>query len=56
MENKTLESLNADLFRLPEVSLLHINGGLIAPVETRTTIWTQHGGHQDNDGHDPDHH
>lgn len=55
MEDKTLESLNEDLFLLPEASMLQINGGM-APVETRSTLWTQHGGHQDNDGYDKDSH
>ncbi len=55
MEDKTLESLNKDLFLLPEHSMQQINGGY-APVETRQATWTPHGNHQDNDGYEKDSH
>lgn len=55
MEDKTLESLNKDLFLLPEASMLQINGGLYA-TETRSTVWTPHGSHEDNDGYHSDSH
>lgn len=55
MENKSLESLNSELFLLPEESMLHINGGVMAG-ETRYKTWTAHGGHEDFDGYKSDTH
>jgi hypothetical protein len=57
MENKSLESLNSELFLLPEESLLHIQGGTLAVAEeTRYKTWTPHGGHEDMDGYKSDSH
>ncbi len=53
MKNKSLESLNSELFLLPSESLLQIKGGLM-DTETRSKTWTPHNGHEDMDGYASD--
>ncbi len=55
MEDKTLESLNSDLFALPQESMFDITGGKMM-VPTRYVSWTAHGDHQDADGYASDSH
>ena len=55
MEDKTLESLNSDLFALPQESMFNITGGKMAPTRYISS-WTPHGGHEDADSYAPDSH
>ncbi len=55
MEDKTLESLNSDLFALPQESMFNITGGKMM-VPTRKESWTAHASHEDFDGYSGDYH
>ena len=55
MEDKTLESLNSDLFALPQESMLNITGGKMLPTRY-VSSWTAHSGHEDADSYGSDSH
>ena len=56
MEDKTLESLNSDLFALPQESMFNITGGKMMAPTRYVSSWTPHGGHEDADSYGPDSH